>query len=72
MIKKVIYDANSKECERAEFICDGKSRLYNMFFGWRGTFTVNITATKSTKASKIVVKEFLFSERDVAIIEKME
>lgn len=71
-MKKVIYDANSKESERAHFICENKSRLYNMFFGWRGTYTVDITTSKSNKASKVVIEEFVMSLRDIAIIEKLD
>lgn len=61
-MRKVSYKAGTLQCERALFIDDIKPFWFRVYFGWRRTFIIN----------DIEIMEFIFTNKDIAIIEKMK
>jgi CRISPR/Cas system endoribonuclease Cas6 (RAMP superfamily) len=60
-MKRVSYKVGTVECERALFIDNNKKFWFHIFFGWRRTFTID----------NIEIMDFIFSTRDINIIEHM-
>ena len=60
--KRVSYKTGTKNCERAIFLDNLKPFWFKWFWGWRRTFIVN----------KMEIMDFIFSEKDISIIEEMK
>lgn len=61
-MKRVSYKIDTPECDAALYIDDlHRNVFYHMFFGWRRTI----------ETDEIAIMDFIFSEKDLKLIEKI-
>lgn len=61
-MRRVSYKVGTLQCKRALFIDDTKPCWFRIYFGWRRTFIID----------DIEIMEFIFTNKDIAIIEEMK